>query len=111
MHLVQNSWMNAFLSSCAAALFCAATLTPAMSASGQPPPVEQAPTKITCQVQVPPRVPLKAIREGISGTVVARTRVRNGTITEVLIVSGPDAFRDAVATALSYYSAQSFRQR
>ena len=47
-------------------------------------------------------MPRKAIREGITGTVVAKIKVTN-CVVEVAIVSGPRIFHDEVTKAIKQY--------
>jgi len=61
---------------------------------------------IACSVQVAPRVPRKAVEEGITGTVVTEIRIVSGEVSEVKILSGPDVYRDSVVTAIKQYKCE-----
>ncbi len=58
--------------------------------------------EIVCPRQTAPEIPRAALREGISGTVVARIQIQNGLAT-VVAITGPPVFHAAVAAAVAKY--------
>lgn len=60
---------------------------------------------VACTTQVPPAMPVKAQREGITGTVKARATIKGGKVTSVEIVSSQPrgVFDNAVRTAMMQY--------
>ena len=62
---------------------------------------------IVCPVQVKPKMPMRAIREGIEGVVKAQIRVQSGQVKEVTIISGPRVFHAAVTEAIMQYKCRS----
>jgi peptidyl-prolyl cis-trans isomerase C len=56
-----------------------------------------------CRRMVQPEMPAAAVKESISGTVVARMRIVDGRVTEVLDLSGPGVFHPAVTAAVLKY--------
>ena len=63
------------------------------------PPGEQ----VTACKQVAPLMPRRAIDNNIEGTVFARAFVDRGVVKDVLIMSGPKVFHDAVRQAMLQY--------
>jgi periplasmic protein TonB len=75
-----------------------------------PPPAPPAPTgpvrkdmAVACPTQVKPDMPKQALREGIEGVVRAQATIRDGTVKEVVILSGPRVFQAAVRAAMLQY--------
>jgi protein TonB len=62
---------------------------------------------IVCPVQVKPKMPMRAIREGTEGVVKAQIRVQGGQVIEVTILSGPRVFHAAVTEAIMQYKCKS----
>jgi periplasmic protein TonB len=64
---------------------------------------------LACSKQVSPNTPLKAQREGISGSVKARATIRGGKVVAVEILSAQPrgVFESAVRTAMLEYECQS----
>ena len=58
---------------------------------------------LICPSQVPPIWPAQAVRERISGKVVAEAKISGGKVVDVTILSGPEVFREAVVTAMKKY--------
>jgi hypothetical protein len=56
-----------------------------------------------CQTQVSPVMPRDAQRSGVGGEVRAQLRVKNGAVTEVTILSGPNIFHEPVRAAGMQY--------
>lgn len=59
---------------------------------------------LVCPTQVPPEMPRKALREGIEGVVIAQIHVKDGTILDVTVLSGPRVFHAAVKAAMLQYT-------
>jgi protein TonB len=59
---------------------------------------------LVCPQQVPPEMPLMALREGLEGVVKAQIRVLGGQIQGVEILSGPRVFHAAVKAAMLQYT-------
>ena len=82
--------------------------TPAVIA---PPPVAAPPKpapnrqdlRVACPTQVPPEMPRKAIQDGSEGVVRAQALVKNGSVHDVTILSGPRVFHAAVKAAMMQY--------
>ena len=74
-----------------------------------PPPAPPAPQVarreigVACPTQVPPDMPRQAIRDGTEGVVKAQALIRDGTVREVTILSGPRVFHAAVRNAMLQY--------
>ena len=76
-----------------------------------PPPVAAPPRpapnrqdlRVACPTQVPPEMPRKAIQDGSEGVVKAQALVKNGSVQEVTILSGPRVFHAAVKAAMMQY--------
>lgn len=93
-----------------------ATLPPAPAVMAPPPPppppvavaVVTGPKHIgiglACPNQVPPVMPRRALQEGTEGVVKAQIHVKNGSIVDVTILSGPRVFHAAVRTAMMQYT-------
>ncbi len=63
---------------------------------------------VACATQVKPDLPVKALREGISGTVRARATIKGGKVVAVEIVSAQPrgVFDNAVRNAMMQYGCQ-----
>jgi protein TonB len=59
--------------------------------------------RVACPTQVPPEMPRKAIQDGSEGVVKAQALVKNGSVQEVTILSGPRVFHAAVKAAMMQY--------
>ncbi len=73
-----------------------------------PPPPKPAATGraemgVACPEQVKPQIPRKALQEGIDGVVKAQALIRDGTVREVTILSGPRIYHSAVRDAMLQY--------
>jgi protein TonB len=79
-----------------------AALPPAPSPVGPPGP-KRTSIGLACPTQVPPEMPRKALQEGIEGVVKAQIHVKDGTILDVTILSGPRVFHAAVKAAMLQY--------
>ena len=88
-----------------------APTAPVVVAPPVPPPPRPATMSIgvACTKQVQPSMPVKAIREGITGTVKAEATIKGGKVIEVRILhSFPrGVFDAAVRTAMMQYGCQS----
>src|SRR5487761_2229264 len=88
-----------------------APTAPVVVAPPAPPPPRPATMSIgvACTKQVQPSMPVKAIREGITGTVKAEATIKGGKVIEVRILhSFPrGVFDAAVKTAMMQYGCQS----
>lgn len=58
---------------------------------------------VFCATQVKPEMPRKALQEGTEGTVRAEALIRDGSVKEVTILSGPRVFHAAVREAMLQY--------
>jgi protein TonB len=82
---------------------------PAVIAPPPPPaaPVAVGPRRtsigLACPTQVQPEMPRKATQDGVEGLVKAQIHIKNGTIVEVTILSGPRVFHAAVKAAMMQY--------
>ncbi len=84
---------------------------PTTAAVIAPPPVAAPPRpapnrqdlRVACPTQVPPEMPRKAIQDGSEGVVKAQALVKNGSVQEVTILSGPRVFHAAVKAAMMQY--------
>jgi hypothetical protein len=56
-----------------------------------------------CPTQVAPEFPIRALRNGESGTVIATVRIEGGLVAKVLKLEGPEVFFPAVVAAFSRY--------
>lgn len=65
---------------------------------------------VICPKQVSPEMPRKALQEGTGGVVRAQARIQNGVVKEVVILSGPRVFHNAVKEAMSQYQCASDTQ-
>jgi len=79
-----------------------AALPPAPSPLGPTGP-KRTSMGLACPTQVPPEMPRKALQEGIEGVVKAQIHVKDGTILDVTILSGPRVFHAAVKAAMLQY--------
>jgi protein TonB len=79
-----------------------AALPPAPSPVGASGP-KRTSIGLVCPTQVPPEMPRKALQEGIEGVVKAQIHVKDGTILDVTILSGPRVFHAAVKAAMLQY--------
>ena len=78
-----------------------------------PPPAPPAPPKpvatgraemgVACPTQIKPEMPKKALQEGTEGIVKAQALIRDGTVREVTILSGPRVFHAPVRNAMLQY--------
>ena len=66
-------------------------------------PVARTPVNAVCRKPVAPEMPAAAVRDRLSGQVVAEMLIVEGKVTEIIKVSGPDVFHDAVIAALRRY--------
>jgi protein TonB len=76
---------------------------PAPPAPPAPKPAGRAEMSIACPTQVKPEMPRKAIQEGTEGVVRAQALIRDGSVREVTILSGPRIFHAAVRNAMLQY--------
>jgi protein TonB len=91
-----------------------APVVPMVAAPPPPPPAPPAPPPrpalasigVVCPTMVAPTMPMRALREGISGTVRARATIQGGKVTHVEIVSAQPrgVFEAAVRTAMMQYA-------
>ena len=58
---------------------------------------------VACPTQVKPEMPKKALQEGTEGIVKAQALIRDGTVREVTILSGPRVFHAPVRNAMLQY--------
>ena len=58
---------------------------------------------VACPTQVKPEMPKKALQEGTEGIVKAQALIRDGTVREVTILSGPRVFHATVRNAMLQY--------
>lgn len=63
----------------------------------------EASISVICPEMVAPKTPAEAARKGLTGSVVARARIRGGVVTDVEILSGTEVYRQAVITAMKSY--------
>jgi protein TonB len=75
-----------------------------------PPPPPTAPVgpkrtemALACPTQVAPAMPRAAAKDHIEGVVVAKALIRDGSVREVTILSGPRVFHSAVRDAMMQY--------
>ena len=59
--------------------------------------------RLQCQSQAQPVMPLLALRSGVGGQVKAQARVKDGMVTDVIILSGPSIFHESVRGAMMQY--------
>ena len=76
---------------------------PAPPAPPAPKPTGRAEMSIACPTQVKPEMPRQALREGTEGVVKAQALIRDGSVKEVTILSGPRVFHAAVRNAMLQY--------
>jgi protein TonB len=76
---------------------------PAPPAPPAPKPAGRTEMSIACPTQVKPEMPRQALREGTEGVVRAQALIRDGSVKEVTILSGPRVFHAAVRTAMLQY--------
>ena len=71
------------------------------------PPAPRAPSRpdigVACPTQVKPVMPRKATQDGTQGEVMAQATIRDGSVKEVKILSGPSVFHAAVRAAMLQY--------
>ena len=86
--------------------------TPPVTAPVIAPPPPPAPPKpsnsraemgVACPTQVKPEMPRKALQDGTEGVVKAQALIRNGSVQEVTILSGPRVFHAPVRNAMLQY--------
>ena len=70
---------------------------------GAPPGPKRVAIGLICPTQVPPEMPRRAIKDGTEGVVKVQILVKNGTVQEVIILSGPKVFHEAVKAAVQHY--------
>ena len=58
---------------------------------------------VACPTQVAPEMPKRAAQDGTSGVVRAQVLIRDGSVREVTILSGPRIFHAAVKAAMMQY--------
>jgi protein TonB len=82
---------------------------PVVTAPPAPPRPAVVSIGLVCANQVRPKMPIKAAREGITGTVIARATIKGGKVVQVDIVSSEPrgVFDSAVRTAMLQYGCQS----
>jgi len=84
---------------------------PAPPAPAPPAPARPVPVTIgvACPTQVQPKMPTRAIREGIGGSVTAQATIKNGKVIAVEILSSTPrgVFDSAVRAAMSQYGCPS----
>jgi protein TonB len=74
-----------------------------------PPPAPPKPANsraemgVACPTQVKPEMPRKALQDGTEGVVKAQALIRNGSVQEVTILSGPRVFHVPVRNAMLQY--------
>jgi protein TonB len=56
-----------------------------------------------CPTQVPPEMPRRALQDGTTGVVKAQITLKNGTVQDVTILTGPRVFHAAVKAAIMQY--------
>ncbi len=103
------------VSSTAVAVPSVSTPPPAMPVIAPPPPLPTPPKSATgraemgvaCPEQIKPEMPRKALREGTEGVVKAQALIRDGTVREVTILSGPRVFHAPVRDAMLQYKCES----
>lgn len=76
---------------------------PPPPAPPKPAPTGRAEMGVACPEQVKPEMPKKALQEGTEGVVTAQALIRDGTVREVTILSGPRVFHAAVRNAMLQY--------
>ncbi|MEI7515399.1 MAG: energy transducer TonB [Betaproteobacteria bacterium] len=67
------------------------------------PAPKQASIGVACPTQVAPEMPRRALQDGTEGVVKAQILIKNGTVQEVTILSGPRVFHAAVKAAILRY--------
>lgn len=95
----------------APAIVSVPTPPPAPPVIAPPPPPAPPPAapsgrqemSVACPTQVKPEIPVKALREGISGVVRAQATIRNGRVVSVEILSGPRIYHNPVRDAMMQY--------
>ena len=75
---------------------------PAPPAPPKPPP-NRSDIRVACPTQVQPEMPRRAIQNGIGGVVRAQVLIKEGSVKEVTILSGPSVFHAAVKAAMLQY--------
>ena len=76
------------------------TPTPVPVAAAEPARTE---IGVICPKQVPPDMPVRALRNGIEGVVRVQVLIRNGSVADIEFLSGNSVFRPAVREALKKY--------
>ena len=79
----------------------------AVAAPVAPPAPARTDIKVACPSQVAPEMPRRAVQDGTQGVVRAQALIRNGSVAEVTILSGPKVFHQAVRAAMLQYKCQS----
>ena len=80
---------------------------PAIALAPPKPSSSRADMGIACPTQVKPDMPKKALRDGTEGVVKAQALIRDGSVREVTILSGPRVFHAAVQEAMLQYKCAS----
>lgn len=81
-----------------------ATPAPVVAAVAAPPAAApRVDMAIVCPVQVPPEMPRKALMDGTQGVVKAQVRIAEGSVRDVVFLSGPRIFYAAVRAAMLQY--------
>ena len=69
-----------------------------------PPPASSVETvSVACPTQVVPQIPRAAIKRGESGVVTATVKIEGGVVAEIISMTGPEIYYEAVASAFSQY--------
>jgi protein TonB len=68
-----------------------------------PTPIAKLDISIVCPTQVRPDMPRKALIDGTQGIVKVQVKISGGTVRDVIFVSGPRVFYDAVRSAVMQY--------
>jgi protein TonB len=76
---------------------------PSSPAAPQPVAAAKPDIHIACPMQIAPQMPRQAMRDGTQGVVKAQAVIRDGTVREVNILSGPSVFHAAVRRAMLQY--------
>lgn len=85
---------------------------PAVIAPPTPPapiakPTQKTDIGVACPTQVAPEMPRRALQDGTEGVVKAQILIKDGTVKEVTILSGPRVFHNAVRAAMLKYRCSS----
>lgn len=82
-----------------------AVIAPPVADTPTPAPVKPSRLDIgmACPTQVAPEMPKRAAQDGTSGVVRAQVLIKDGSVREVTILSGPRVFHAAVKAAMMQY--------